>query len=490
MIKREPLAEKRLKVLFAGAEMWPYASVGGLSRVMYHLPKALMNLGVDARVFMPKYGKISTEEHKFKTVLKGLKVPTSESADDFIECNVLSSQLPRGSLVYFLENKEYFELRSNEYGYSDDYTRWGLLQRGLLEFLKEYKKWTPDILHSNDWQAGFIANYFKQEYFKEEKLKLIKTIFTIHNIRFQAQYDHKFVSEMDYDAGQSTPPSILSEDFLKLNSMRRGIMYNDAVTTVSPTYSKEILTKEFGEGLDPLLNEVRSKVSGVLNGIDINDFDPKTDPVLYKNFRSGEWIKRKENKTFLQEKFGLTKDPNTPLFAMSYRLTGQKGLDLITNIIELVLTEFNAQLIVNGDGDAGYKSYFKELSEKYPSQVGINLMWDEKLPRQLFAGADLLLHPSKFEPCGIVQLEAMRYGCVPIVREIGGLADTVFDRENGFTFKNFRSESLLMTIARAVSVFRYPSLFQKIQASCMKQDYSWKASADSYLRLYKNLVSG
>jgi starch synthase len=489
MTRKEPIIKKRLKVLFVGAEMWPYASVGGLSRVMYQLPKALNRLGVDARAILPKYGKINSDkQYKFKTVVKNLEVPVSEDGKEKIICNILSNQLPNGPLVYFVENQEYFELRSNEYGYSDDYIRWGLLQKAVWEFLKMHQKWIPDIVHSNDWQAGVMSNYFNELYTQEESLKHIKNVYTIHNLRFQAQYDHNFVSEMDFDAGQSRLPSFLSEDFRKLNSMRRAIMYADAVTTVSPTYSKEILRKEFSEGLDGLLNELRYKISGILNGIDSADWDPKTDPLLHKNFRAGEWVKRSENKLYLQERFGLKQGLQIPLFAISYRLTHQKGVGLIKEIMELVLTEFDAQLIVNGEGDSEFMNYFKYLSEKYPDQVGVNLTYDEKLPRKLFAGADLLLHPSQFEPCGIVQLEAMRYGCVPIVRKVGGLSDTVFDRENGFTFKNFRPESLLMTIARAISVYRYPTLFHQLQTTCMKQDYSWKAAAEKYKRLYEAVL--
>jgi starch synthase len=477
---------KPLKVLFIGAEMWPYASVGGLSRVMFNLPQALVDLGVDARVLIPKYGKINTNVYKMKPVFKDLRVSVG-GKDDLI-CNVLTHQIPDGPLTYFLENEEYFELRANEYGYADDAIRWGVLQKGAWEFISQNQEWIPDIVHFNDWQTGLMANYFANEYRECEELKHIKTVFTIHSLRFQAIYDHTFVSDLDSDKGKSKIPGILSEDFWKLNSVKRGIAYADHVTTVSPTYAKEILTKEFGEGLGELLIENKAKLTGILNGIDFSDFDPETDPALHKNFRSGEWKKRQENKVFLQEKFGLEINPQIPIFIISYRLTEQKGLDLVMSIMETMLSEFKTQLIVNGDGESIYKKYFNSLKDKYPNQVGLNMQFDENLPRLLFAGGDILIHPSRFEPCGIVQLEAMRYGCVPLVRRVGGLADTVIDRENGFTFDKFEANSLLITMSRAYELFKHEELFDEMRTDCMLNNFSWHSAAKKYLRLYKKLI--
>ena len=481
-------AKRPLRVLFVGSEMWPYASAGGLSRVMFYLPQALEKLGVDARVFIPKYGKIDMKKFKLKLVTEQLKVPTGSPNPKQLICNVLSHRQPNGPLTYFLENQEYYELRANEYGYSDDHIRWGLLQRGMLEFFKTYDGWTPDIIHGHDWHAGLIANFLKEKYNRVEKMEGVKTVFTIHNLGFQALYDHRFVSEMDYDGGRRELPGIFDGEFHKLNSMRRGIMHSDLVTTVSPTYAKEILTPEYGEKLDGLLKEVREKLVGVLNGLDYADFNPTTDETIEDNYRAGDWIERQKNKAFLQDRFSLEKNSDSPVLAISYRLAEQKGLDLIIDCIETVISEFNAQLVVNGDGDARYKTFFLELAEKYPKNVGLNLQFDERLPRQIFAGADFLLHPSKFEPCGIVHMEAMAYGCIPIVREVGGLADTVTDGRNGFTFKNFDGRSLLVTIARAIEAYKHKELFQGMQRVAMKEDFSWKVAAEKYLRFYKGLL--
>ncbi len=485
------MVEKKrpLRILFVGSEMWPYASAGGLSRVMSYLPGALMRTGVDARVMIPKYGMIDTEKYKFKKVVMGLKVPTGKiDKEPMIICNVLSHQLPGSALTYFLENREYYELRANVYQYADDHIRWGLLQKGVWEFIRAYDDWVPDIVHCHDWHTGLTANFFKQTYRKIEKLDNIKTVFTIHNLGFQAPYDHRFVNPLDEDNGNREIPDILDGEFAKLNSMRRGIIYSDLVTTVSPTYTKEILTKDYGEGLDELLASVKYKLVGILNGLDYDDYDPLTDVNITQNYKKGEWVSRLKNKTALQQQFNLKKGNDIPMFGISYRLTDQKGLNLVTDIMETIINEFDAQLVVNGDGEAIYKTYFLELYKKYPQNIGLNLVYDEVLPRQIFAGADFLLHPSKFEPCGIVQMEAMAYGCIPIVREVGGLADTVVDEENGFTFSEFKPSSLLLTMARAVELFRHGEIIKHMRAACMEQDFSWKIAAEKYLRNYKKLV--
>ncbi len=486
MILRRQTNKK--KILFVGAEMWPYAAAGGLGRVMFNLPAALNKLGVDARVFFPKYGKIDQKIYHLEYVQKGLKVPTGGNEKDII-CNVLQHKLPNGPIAYFLENREYYELRANEYGYIDDPTRWGILQRGMWEFIRKNEDWTPDVIQCNDWQTALIANMQKQYYADDPRLSKIKVVLTMHSLRFQAPYDHSFVSQVEYDSGQSLIPSILSPDFNKLNSMRRGVVFSDYITTVSPTYAKEILTKEYGEGLDKLLSELKSKYTGILNGISNKEFDPVTDQNIVKNFKNKEWSKRQENKAFLQRTFNLKQSLDKPLFLISYRLAEQKGIDLIKDIMETVINEFDAQLIVKGDGDSGYKNYFTYLSTKYPQNVALQFDFDFKILTQLFAGADFLLHPSRFEPCGIVHLEAMRYGCIPIVRKVGGLADTVFEDDNGFVFSRYDSRSLLMAISRAYELFKHSNLINNYRESAMSKDYSWGESAEKYLELYNSIIN-
>lgn len=483
------IQKRPLRVLMVGAESWPYASAGGLSRVVAYLSQELLRQGVDARVMIPKYGKIDSTKYKFKTVVHQLKVPSGQDKKDpVLICNVLMHQRPNGPITYFLENREYYELRANIYEYADDHIRWGLLQKGVWKFLEEYTDWVPDLIHCHEWQSGLVPNYWRQIYKNIEHLSNMKFVFTINNLKFQAPFDHRFVSELDFDSGKAQIPSFFSKDFAKLNSMRRGILYSDLVTAVSPTYAEEILTEKYGEGLDSLLREVKNKLVGILDGLDYKDYNPLTDINIEQNYKRGEWQSRMVNKLFLQKKFGLEEGEDIPVFGLSYRLTSQKGLDLVMETLPTVIEEFKAEYVVNGDGDSKYKQFFLDMAKKYPTRVGINMSYDEKIPRQIFAGADFLLHPSKFEPCGIVQMEAMAYGCIPIVRKVGGLADTVVDRETGFVFTAFKPSSLLVTIARAIEVYNHREIVNKMRTACMRTDFSWKVSTEKYLRNYKLLL--
>jgi starch synthase len=393
---------------------------------------------------------------------------------------------------------EYYEKRANEYGYSDDPVRFGLLQRGVLAWLKENfqsKKrnpqnnvFCPDIIHCNDWQAGLISNYLKTIYKDDPDLSRLVTVFTIHNLVFQAQFDPRFVNELDRDDGRSEIPDLFSQRFTKLNSMRRAILYSDIINTVSNKYSKEILTREYGCGLDELLQEVRTRLFGIINGIDYDDFNPKTDKLVVNNYDANSCERRNQNKRELQSEFNLPVDETIPILSMSYRLEEQKGIGLVKEVLEYLLREYKVQVVVNGDGDPQYKTYMKELYEKYPEQVGLNLNANFTLPRHIFSGSDLILLPSKFEPCGMVQMEAMRYGCVPIARSVGGLADTIIDNMTGFTFKEFNSLAFFGTVVRALEAYKDKKRWMEIVKNCMKADFSWTNSAKKYEELYYRVL--
>lgn len=487
-----------MKVLFVATEVSPFATVGGLGRVMSFLPRALDKLGHEVRVMIPRYGKIDLAKYPLELIYEGLDVPTGNDATPYLICNVKTHRLPGSPRAYFLENMEYYEKRANEYGYADDPVRWGLLQRGVLEWLKENKQsairnndsrvFVPDIIHCNDWQTGLLANYLKTVYKDDADLKDITTVMTIHNLNFQGQYDPRFMSELDRDDGRSEIPEIFSERFTKLNSMRRAIMFSDILNTVSDKYSKEILTPTYGCGLDELLAEVRTKLYGILNGIDYDDFNPKTDKLVKYNFDIDSLNKRVLNKKELQNEFNLPVDENIPLLAMSYRLEAQKGMDLVMQVMQYILTEYKVQLVVNGDGDPQYKTGMKELYERFPEQVGLNLNANFTLPRHIFAGADMILLPSKFEPCGMVQMEAMRYGCVPLARAVGGLADTVVDGVTGFTFKEFNPMAFFGTVVKALENFKDKNKWKHLVQNCLRQDFSWTNSAKKYEELYYRAI--
>lgn len=491
--------KNKKKILFVAPEAAPFVKAGGLGEVVFALPRALEKLDYDVRVMIPLYAGVNTVKYKLKMVHKGLEVPTqAESVNPnepaHLICNV-KKYTPEGNddytpvTTYFLENQEYYEKRSNVYGYSDDAVRWNLLCRGVLEFFRLTDDWMPDVIISNDWQTGLLPNYLKTIYKDDTRLSKIATVFVIHNLYYQGMFDHRYVTELEYDDGQSPIPSFFDPRIYHINGMRRGIMYSDKINTVSPTYSKEIMTKDYGELLDDLLQEKRGHISGVLNGIDYKSLNPETDVNLVENYNFEEIEKRIKNKLELQARFNLPQNKDIPLLCIASRFVEQKGFDLFFSVLEPVIKELKAQLVILGSGDAKYMGYFNELSEKLPLQVSAHLSFDSTLPRLIFGGADIILIPSKFEPCGLSQMEAMRYGVIPIVRNTGGLADSVTDfnpttgKGTGFTFDHFDSMSLVLTIARAVEDYKNKPLWKKIQKQAMQQDFSWNKSAQEYSKI-------
>ena len=493
-----PPADGPLKILIVAPEVSPYANVGGLSRVAAHLSRSLMDLGHDVRLFMPKFGLIDEEKYPMEMVQKDLKVPTGTPEKPHLICNVKLNVVPGGAPTYFLENMEYYEKRANVYGYSDDPIRWNLLSRGVLEFLKKSSAsggWQPQVIHCNDWQTGIVPNYLQTVYDKDQRLLPLSTVFTIHNLTFQGMFDHRNVSELDFDDGRSQIASFFSQRLNKQNFMRRGIIYADVVNAVSKTYAKEILTPEYGEGLDRLLLEVRSKLFGVVNGINYDEFNPATDRLLDTNYDVNHLEKRVPNKLALQREFDLTEDGRIFTVGFEGRLSPQKGLDLVLEILPHFLKEFeDAQFFSVGGGDSQFIDLLKKLKKDFPKQVGIHPLPNFTLPRLFFSGCDVLLFPSKFEPCGIVQLEAMRYGAIPIVRATGGLKDTVenFDpRQNtgtGFVFNDYEPWPLFAKLVQSYEVFQHPKVWRGLQQRAMRADLSWKTSAKEYVELYKKAI--
>lgn len=490
----KPILSKinKLKVLYTSAEVYPFAGIGGLGQVAYFLTKALVKEGVDARLFLPKYGRIDEKTYPLEMVYEGLEVPAGE--DKKIICNI--KQLVRDDLespiVYFIENMEFYEKRSNVYGYNDDHIRFLLLSLGLIEFLK-ISEWTPDVINCADWHTGHIPNLLKTKYVDEQKLKKIATVFSIHNLMHQGLFDHKKVSDLDFDNGKSDIADLFDPALQKQNFVRRGIMFSDIVTTVSEKYSKEILTPDYGEHLDHLLREVRTKLIGILNGIDYTYMNPETDTNILVNYNSKTSTKRQQNKVDLQKEFDLeVKD--VPILAMVTRLDAQKGLDLISQIIDSLLIEYDVQMVIIGGGDNQFVSFFSELENRYKKRVGTHLMPDFILPKKVFSGADIILIPSKFEPCGITQMESMRYGCVPVARNTGGLADSITDFDaktgegNGFLFNNYNSYALFGSIVRAIENYNKPDVWRKIVESGMNTDLSWENSAKKYISVYKRAM--
>lgn len=484
-------SKQKPKILFVASEAAPFVKVGGLGEVMHSCPKALRELKCDARIMIPKYATIDTEKFPLKPEIKGIK-PYNGKNDPYnlLVSNVLKYESKSGRpIAYFLENMEYYEKRANVYGYSDDTVRWVLLSKGVLEFIKK-SKWKPDIIVASDWQTGFIPNLLRTTYKDDPGLSKIKIIFSIHNLSFQGLFDQRFVSEMDFDAGQGEIPDFFDVKISKLNGMRRGIMYADIINTVSPTYSKEILSPQYGEKLDELLAERRTVLYGILNGVDTELWNPMTDPEIAVNYSAKSLDKRIKNKLALQKHFALAKDKDKFVIGIVSRMDEQKGFDLIIEIMDSLLQNVDFQLVVVGEGENNYRCFFQDLQKKYPDRVVSHCFFDKKLPRLIFSGADAILIPSRFEPSGLVQMEAMRYGAIPIVRETGGLADSVKDylpgqnKGTGFVFKKYDKYALLIAILRASETFRNKKEWFKLMKRAMAQDFSWKKSAKEYIKLF------
>jgi len=482
----------KYKILFVASEAAPFVKAGGLGEVMYSLPKAMRVLGHDARVMAPKYATIDAEKYPLNLEYDGLNLaPDTDDPHGLLKSNVLRYESKENGITnYFLENMEYYEKRANVYGYGDDTTRWILLSRGALEFIK-ISAWKPDIIIAADWQTGFIPNLMKTVYKNDPDISKITAIFSIHNLKYQGNFDPSLVKEMDSDDGQGLLPDYFDPRIKYMNGMRRGIKHADIIVTVSPTYAKEIMTEQFGEGLDKLLCERKERLFGILNGLDTESFDPETDDMLASVFSHDRLTNRIDNKIALQKQFGLPVDKDKFVVGMVTRITGQKGFDILEQSLGLLMENLDFQFFIVGEGEAKYRKIIDDLKIKYPDRVGTHFNFDSALPRLIFGGADTVLIPSKYEPSGLVQMEAMRYGCIPIVREVGGLVDTVedFDPKNnkgtGFMFEKYDPMSLTIAFVRAFEIFRQKKEWERLMKRAMAKDFSWERSAKEYIKLFK-----
>ncbi|OGG72973.1 hypothetical protein A3A38_03230 [Candidatus Kaiserbacteria bacterium RIFCSPLOWO2_01_FULL_53_17] len=489
---------RRLKVLFVVSEAAPFIKIGGLGEVMFALPKDLRSLGYDVRVMMPKYAVMDSGKFPLKLIMADLK-PMGETHDShgLFVSNILSYENDAGeTTAYFLENMEYYEKRANTYGYADDAVRWALLSKATLEFLKG-SDWLPDVIVSSDWQAGLIPNYLRTDYKDDAKLSRVAAVFSIHNLSYQGMFDPHFVNEMDVDSGQEKIPAFDDPRLLKLNFMRRGIMYADLINTVSPTYAQEITTSEYGELLNDLLSERRSRLFGVLNGIDYESYNPETDTAIDFTYSAKTLKRREKNKLKLKQKFDLDGSANgedVPLVCIISRLTDQKGFGLLFETARPLLDNFKFELVILGAGESHFMSFFHDLMKEYPGRVAGHFTYDDVLPRTILSAADMILIPSKFEPSGLTQMEAMRYGVVPIVRKTGGLADSVIDYNahaetgTGFVFEPFDQYAFFGTVVKALETYRYPEHWQGLQKRAMAVDFSWHNSAKEYGKLFEKAM--
>jgi starch synthase len=472
-----------LRILFVSAEVAPYAKVGGLADVAGSLPKALRALGHDVRVIMPRYGRIDPDRFDLQPALDAFPVSLGERDEP---ASLRQTVLDGGVPVYLVESERYFA-REAIYGYPDDGERFLFFCQAVLEAPKELD-WQPDIVHCNDWHTAIIPNLLRTAHEDDPFYAGTASVFTVHNLAYQGVFDQKVLAITGL-GGSFLRPQI-GERSDQIDLMSQGILYADVVNTVSPTYAQEILTPEYGEGLDPVLRYRKARLFGILNGLDTERFDPASDPHLLTPYDAASLERKVENKLALQREGSLTEDPSIPMVGVVSRLADQKGFDLLEPIIEPLLSEAGVQLALLGTGDEHYQSFFRRIGERHPDRAAIALTFDVALAQRIYGGADMFLMPSRYEPCGLGQMIAMRYGTVPVVRRTGGLADTITDYQpstregNGFVFEDYTSHACFVALIRAVETFRRPEEWRGLQRRGMEADLSWAASAQRYVELY------
>ena len=479
--------EQPLKIFLLAAEIVPFAKAGGMADVVGALPKELKALGHDVRLVMPLYSQVKPEHFRLRTVLDAVPVKIGGYQETV---RVLQGSIGEDIPVYFIDAPRYFE-RENIYGYTDDGERFILFCRAALEAVRALD-WSPDVIHCNDWQTGIVPNWMHTVYHDDPFFAGVATVYTIHNLAYQGIFGRRILEVAGVTSGGFLYPQIV-ELANVVDIMGRGILFADAVTTVSERYAQEILTPTFGERLDHLLRSRSDRLYGILNGIDYQEMDPATDHYIRSHFDARSLEKRAENKRALQERAHLPVKPDVPLLAMISRLADAKGFDLLAQIAQPLFAQ-GVQMVVLGIGDQKYHELFQSLAARYPEQVAIFLTFNSELAQAIYAGCDMFLMPSRFEPCGLGQLIAMRYGGVPVVRSVGGLADTVEEYDpntgsgNGFTFKNYDPWEFFAAIVRAIELYRFKDAWRVLQQRCMAADHSWATSARRYVEVYRQAI--
>ncbi|SES89313.1 glycogen synthase (ADP-glucose) [Natronincola peptidivorans] len=475
-----------MKVLFAASEGAPFSKSGGLGDVIGSLPFYLNKLGIDVAVILPKYQEIPQD---FKEEMLWLKSITVEVGWRKQYCGIEILRY-KDIFFYFIDNEYYFN-RADAYGYEDDGERFAFFSRSVLDILPHIG-FKPDIIHCHDWQAAMISYLLKTQYQYRNFYHKIKTVFTIHNLKYQGVFPREVLQDLFNGAYQDFSKEGV-EYYGNVSYMKGGINYCDTITTVSPTYAKEIQQPYLGEGLDGLLYHKKQQLCGVLNGIDESKFNPETDQHLFRNYNSKKLESKKENKLGLQKKLKLPVSLDIPLIGIVTRLVEQKGLDLIASQLTSIIAE-NVQLVILGTGDKRYEEIFMEAEKRYPENISTNIFFNEVLAQQIYGGCDFFLMPSLFEPCGLSQLIALRYGTIPIVRETGGLKDTVKDynevskKGNGFTFTDYEDEAMFKTIKKGLGFYKNKAVWKDIVRNAMKTKVSWEKSAKAYKKLYARLI--
>ena len=477
-----------MKICFATSECVPYVKTGGLADVSGALPKALAKKGCQVKVFLPLYQSINVLAHKL-ILAEGLQNIPVHIGDKVVPFNVLYGKLPDSEVeIYFIDCPQYYHRPDPYTNDRDEDERFILFQHAIIHVLQKYN-WAPDVIHCNDWQTGLLPVYLKLSYNWDGLFENTATLLTIHNIAYQGRFprDSVYRAGLSYDNYYPSGPLEFADSFSFLKS---GIVFSEKISTVSPTYSQEIQTPFYGAGFDGVLAPRRDDLSGVLNGIDTNEWNPKSDKFIPFHYSTRSLGNKKKNKKALLEYARLPFDENVPTIGIVSRLTKQKGLELLQPVINAVM-QLPVQIIALGSGESHLEDFFKGAALAYKDKFATYIGYNNALAHQITAGCDMFLMPSLYEPCGLNQMYSLNYGTVPIVRKTGGLADTVNDyhkyneKGNGFSFNDFTPFALYMTIERALAMFKKKQIWMKIMERGMKEDFSWDSSAKRYIELYE-----
>ncbi len=498
--KSKTTTKDKLKILFVVSEMEPFAKVGGLAEVIGTLSRRLSGLDCDVRVVLPFYKQVEKNLRRLKLKARKLDKKVVLCIDWLAEEGELYEIKYRGVRVYLIENDKYFgrdQIYATPKGeFEDNDNRFGFLSLGALEAAKTVN-FKPDIIHCHDWQTALIPICLKwRKHLKDDEFfKDTKIIFTIHNIAYQGQFDKTILDKFGIPAYLFTAQGL--ELYGKVNLLKGGIMYSDLVTTVSPTFAEEIKKREYGHGMDAVLKWVSRKSNnlvGILDGIDYEVWNPETDKSIYNNYNSKDILPKAQNTLKLKRDLNLNESDEFPLLCFISKLTEQKGLDLLLDSLPQIF-DLGYQVVIVGSGDERLERMVRRANRKFRKNLTISIKPSEELERRIYAGSDMLLMPSRFEPCGLAQIIALRYGTVPVVRGTGGLIDTVVDYNadkrngNGFVFQEFSKISLLDALLRAISVYEDNKAWSKLISKGMKEDLSWKKSGKAYKDIYQKILS-
>jgi starch synthase len=474
-----------MNVLFAAAEGVPFIKTGGLADVIGSLPKELTSGGVNVRVVLPKHRDISDT---YKNSIKLKKAFNIELGWRNQYCGLEEAEYD-GIHFYFIDNEYYFK-RDGLYGYGDDAERYAFFAKAVLESIP-YMDFKPDIIHCHDWHTALISVFLKTSYIEKPLYEDIHTLFTIHNLQYQGIFSKEALQDIiNIDYKYYTEEYL--EYYNQVNCLKGGIVFSDLLSTVSSSYSEEIQTTYYGEGLDGILRKRSSDLYGILNGIDYNEYNPECDKYIYTQYLD-EHNKKKLNKLSLQRELELDEREDVPLVAVVSRLAAGKGFDLVSAVFNEMM-DMDIQFIVLGTGEKVYEDLFRYAAEKYRRKVSANIKFSNTLAHKFYAASDIFLMPSRFEPCGLSQLIALRYGSVPVVRETGGLKDTVkpynqyTGEGNGFSFRNYNAHEMLNTLNGAIDLYHNEEVWNNIFHNAINSDFSWRSSSKEYIKLYNKLV--